>query len=152
MRLHVALEVRQQTEGLAALGAAVARELGVSVQREGVGEGLQTQGAVVEVLGVGFLVGEEGAGVTVRASAQVTFEALLWSRWEPVLFPAPLTRGAPVSVERGPSPEARPAVVAAEAGHVDPLVVVQDAGHSERLPAGEADVPLLLRVDARVVA
>lgn len=55
-------------------------------------------------------------------------------------------------LERGSPPEARPAVVAAEAGRVHPLVVVQDAGHSEGLPAGEANVALLLRVDACVVA
>lgn len=65
VRLHVALQVGQQAESLATFGAAVAGEPGVGVQGQGISKGLQAQGAVVEVLGVGFLVGEERAGMTV---------------------------------------------------------------------------------------
>lgn len=60
-----------------------------------------------------------------------------------------------MSVEPGPSPETHPAVWTREVtapATVDPLVAVQDTRHSKGLPAREADVLLLLSVDARVVA
>lgn len=61
-----------------------------------------------------------------------------------------------MSVEPRRSPETHPAVgtreVTAAGASVDPLVAVQDTRHSKGLPAGEADVLLLLRVDACVVA
>lgn len=51
--------------------------------------------------------------------------------------------------------EALPAGGASEPGVsflMDPLVVAQEPSQSEGFPAGGADVPLLLRVDAHVVA
>lgn len=66
-----------------------------------------------------------------------------------------LTCGTLVSVLPGPSPVAHPTVRAAEVTgptSVNPLVVVQDTGHAKGLPTREADVLLLLSVDAHVVA
>ena len=66
-----------------------------------------------------------------------------------------LTPLAPMPLQPRLSLEALPTGRATEvAGHaiVDLLVVVEDAGQAEGLAAGEADVLLLLRVDARVVA
>lgn len=65
MHFHVTLEVGQQAESLATLGTAVTPHLGVGVQSEGVRKSLEAQGAVVEALGVSFLVGEERASVAV---------------------------------------------------------------------------------------
>lgn len=72
VRLHVALQVSYQAEGLPTLRAAVALHLGVDLEREGVRERLQAQGAVVEVFRVGFFVVEEGASMAVRTPTQVT--------------------------------------------------------------------------------
>lgn len=82
MILEVGFQVGQQAEGLATLGTAVAFHLGVGVERERVWEGLETQGALMQVFGVGLLVVEEGGGVTVRAPTQVTLVALV----SPVLW------------------------------------------------------------------
>lgn len=72
VHVHVALQVRHQTEGLAALGAAVTCHLGVHLQRDGIGERLETQGAVVEVFRVRLLMVEERACVAVGAPTKVT--------------------------------------------------------------------------------
>lgn len=72
MHLHVALQVGDQTEGLATFGAAVTPHLGVYLQSDGVGKCLETQGAVVEAFRVRLFVVEKGAGVAVGASTQVT--------------------------------------------------------------------------------
>lgn len=72
VRQQVALQVRHQTEGLAALGTTLAPHLGVRLQSESVGKRLQTQGAVVKMFGVGLLMVEEGTSVAVGAPTQVT--------------------------------------------------------------------------------
>lgn len=71
VHVHVALQVRNQAEGLTALGAAVARHAGVQLQGDGVGEGLEAQGTLVQGLRVALLVVEQGAGMAVGAAAQV---------------------------------------------------------------------------------
>lgn len=68
----MALQVCHQAEGLATLGTAVARHLGVYLQSERIGKCLKTQGTVVEVFGVSLFMVEERASVTVGASTQVT--------------------------------------------------------------------------------
>lgn len=72
VHLHVALQVRDQTEGLTTLWATVASHLGVYLQRERVGKRLEAQGAVVEVFRVGLLMVKERAGVSVGPPTQVT--------------------------------------------------------------------------------
>lgn len=49
VHLHVALQVRDQTEGLATIWAAVTPHLGVYLQSDRIRKCLETQGAVVEV-------------------------------------------------------------------------------------------------------
>lgn len=70
------LELRGDPEGLPALWAAVAPRLGVDaavvLERQQVGVGLEAHGAVVDADGVGVLVVEEGAGMTVGAAALFT--------------------------------------------------------------------------------
>lgn len=72
VHVHVALQVREQAEGLATLRAAVARHLGVHLQSDGIRKRLETQGTVVEAFGVCLFMVEEGAGVAVGAATQVT--------------------------------------------------------------------------------
>lgn len=52
VHLHVVLQVRDETEGLATVWTAVALHLGVDLEGEGVRESLEAQGTVVEVFGV----------------------------------------------------------------------------------------------------
>lgn len=66
------MQVCDQTEGLTALRAAVTPHLGVNLQSERIRKCLETQSAMVEVFRVGLFMVEEGAGVAVGASTQVT--------------------------------------------------------------------------------
>lgn len=75
----MALQVCDQTEGLATLGAAVACHLGVYLQSERIRKCLETQGTVVEVFGVRLFMVEERAGVAVGAPTQVTPAARIFS-------------------------------------------------------------------------
>lgn len=72
----VVVELRGNTEGLAAVVAAVAPRLrmdtAVILQGKQVGVGLEAHSAVVDADGVGVLVVEEGASVAVGAAALVT--------------------------------------------------------------------------------
>jgi len=72
----VVVELGGDTEGLATIVAAVATGLGVDsavvLQGKQVGVGLEADGAVVNSDGVGVLVVEEGAGMTVGATALIT--------------------------------------------------------------------------------
>lgn len=72
VHLHVALQVGDETEGLATVWAAVALHLGVDLEGDGIWESLEAQGTVVEVFGVCLFMVEQGARVAVRASTQVT--------------------------------------------------------------------------------
>lgn len=49
VHLHVALQVGEEAESFTAFRAAVTPHLRVNLQSERIGEGLETQGAVVEV-------------------------------------------------------------------------------------------------------
>lgn len=71
----MALKVRRQAEGFAAFGAALAADLGVQLQADGVGKRPQAEAALVHHCGVGLLVVEQRSGVAVRAAAQVTPES-----------------------------------------------------------------------------
>lgn len=77
VHLHVALQVCDQTEGLATLWTAVTSHLGVYLQGERIRKCLETQGTVVQVFGVGLFMVEEGASVAVGAATKVTHEALV---------------------------------------------------------------------------
>lgn len=72
----VVVELRGNTEGFAAVVAAVAPRLrmdtAVILQGEQVGVGLEAHSAVVDADGVGVLVVKEGASVAVGAAALVT--------------------------------------------------------------------------------
>ena len=72
----VVLELGGDAEGLAAVGAAMTARLGVDApvvfEGQEIGVGFEAHGAVINADGVGVLVVEEGAGMTVGAAALIT--------------------------------------------------------------------------------
>jgi hypothetical protein len=72
----VVVELGRDAEGFATVVAAVATGLGVDaavvLQGEQIGVSFEADGAVVNSDGVGVLVVEEGAGMTVGAAALIT--------------------------------------------------------------------------------
>lgn len=140
------------------------------LERKQVGVGLEAHGAVVDADGVGVLVVEEGASMTVGAAAlftslfstNQTVQTSEKSEFRHAYGPEEagleiiyLVVPAAVPGQTGAALEALPAAGAAEAGVallVDPLVVAEEASQTEGLAAGVADVALLLGVDAHVVA